>query len=341
MNEPPSPRANPALVGQDAPARALRDAALGGRPHHAWLLSGPMGVGKATLAWRFSRWLLADRPEAPPGEVPLFVPPGHPVFSRVAAGSHADVRLLAAAVAEGKKKVQIGVEEARALPRFLAMTPAEGGWRVVILDDADRLHPAAANAILKTLEEPPPRTVLMLLSDAPARLLPTVRSRCRSLALRPLAEESVRGIVAGWWPSMPAEEAAQLAAISRGSPGRALLMAAGDGLALAREVEAVLRALPRPDAREMHAVAERIASKRDGSALLGFVELLRDAIAAGLREAARGGPAPPWLAAHPPEAWAATWGELGRVVDRTELLNLDRKQTVLGALRGLGNDPRL
>ena len=273
-------------------------------------------------------------PEVSAGQAPLYLAPSHPVFARVAAGTHADIRLLAPSVAEGKKKNQIGVEEARALPRFLTMTPAEGGWRVVILDEADRMHPSAANALLKTLEEPPPRTALLLLSDAPARLLPTVRSRCRTLPLRALERADMTRVLAGWWPSMSGEDQATLIRIAHGSPGRALRMAEGDGLALAREVDGVLAAMARPDHREWHAVAERIASKRDGSAFLGFMELLRDAIADALREDARGTP-PPWLSRRPAAAWAASWGELGRISDRTEQVNLDRKQSVLEVLAEL------
>lgn len=345
---PPEPRANPDLFGQNAAAAALRDAALGGRPHHAWLITGPEGVGKETLAFRYARWLLAGMPDAAVGQVPLHLDARHPVFSRVASGGHADLKPLAPTVPEGKVRVQIGVDEVRAVPRFLSLTSAEGGWRVVIVDHADWMIGAAQNAVLKTLEEPPPRATLLLLSDAPDRLLPTIRSRCRRLSLPPLQGPDLRGLIARWFSAMPGEEREALARAARGSPGRALRLAEGDGLALARDVEGFLASLPVPDPRGLHALADRIAAKRDGSAFAGFAAMLRDALADAVAGAARGAgrgggaaPSPPaWLAARPLDEWARLWAELGEVAARTDGLNLDRKEAILGALRGMAGAGR-
>ena len=336
MSLPPEPRANPELIGQDEAALALRDAAQGGRPHHAWLLAGPEGVGKATLAYRYARWLLAGGPEGAP---PLALDPSHPVFARVANGSHADLRLLAPEVAEGKVKRQISVEEARTVPRFLAMTPAEGGWRVVIVDEAASLAGEAQNALLKTLEEPPARAVLLLVTDAPDRLLPTVRSRCRRLDLPPLDRPRLDGMLARWLPEMPEAERGRLGGMAAGSPGRALRLAEGDALALHEEVAAFLRSLPRPEPRGLHALADRLAAKRDGSAFVTFVALLRDALAQALRQAGRGGEAPPWLASRSLAEWAGLWDMLGRLANETETLFLDRKQAVLVGLGALAVPP--
>ncbi|MFC0410554.1 DNA polymerase III subunit delta' [Roseomonas elaeocarpi] len=334
MSQPPEPRANPELVGQEGAALALRDATGAGRPHHAWLLAGPQGVGKATLAFRYARWLLAGAPEA---RVPLELAPADPVFSRVANGAHADLRTLSPEVAEGKVKRQISVDEARAVPRFLSMTPAEGGWRVVVVDEAHALNTEAQNALLKTLEEPPARAVLLLATEAPDRLLPTVRSRCRRLDLVPLTDEAMDPLLARWWPEMPEAERATLRTMAAGSPGRALRLVEGEALALQAEVEAFLNSLPNPSPRGLHGLADRLAAKRDGSSFTTFLALLRAAIAGAIRQAGRGGPAPAWLGARPLADWATLWDTLGRTADETEALNLDRKQAILvglGALAG-------
>ncbi|WP_424140321.1 DNA polymerase III subunit delta' [Roseomonas chloroacetimidivorans] len=336
MNLPPEPRANPSLFGHDHAASALRDAALSGRMHHGWMLTGPAGVGKATLAWRYARWMLARMPrEVPPGEAPLFVPPGDPLFARVAAGAHADLRALVPSTGEKGKKVIIRVEEVRELTRFLAMTPAEGGWRVVVIEALEAMNEQAQNALLKTLEEPPPRAVLVLTSSAPDRLLPTIRSRVRRMDLFPLEQAEMDGVLARWLPDMEPGDRDALARMAAGSPGRALALVEGEGLAMAREVEGFLARLPRPDPRELHALADRLASKRDGTAFVTFFTLLRDSIAAALRRAGRGEGAPPWLAGRGLAEWAGLWDMLGRLADETETLNLDRKQAVLTGLSRL------
>ena len=330
MSSPPEPMANPELVGHDAAAGQLRDASRGGRPHHGWLVAGPAGVGKATLAWRYARWVMAGMPGG--AGTPLRVAPEDPVFRRVAAGAHADVRGITPGLGEKGKKVIIRVEDVREVPRFLSMTPAEGGWRVVVVEDADGMNEPAQNALLKTLEEPPARAVLLLTTSAPDRLLPTIRSRVRRLDLFPLDAAAMGGLLGAWLPEMGEGDRASLATLSGGCPGRALTLAEGEGLELARDVAAFLDSLPRPDARGLHALADRIAGKRDGTVLLTFFDLLRDALARALRAAGRGQGAPGWLSFRGLSEWAAVWEALGRIADDTELLNLDRKGAVLAGL---------
>ncbi|RKK04270.1 DNA polymerase III subunit delta' [Pseudoroseomonas wenyumeiae] len=334
MSPPPEPRANPDLFGHDHAAQALADAAASDRLHHAWLLTGPRGVGKATLAFRFARWLLAGRP---PGSPPLFLPPSDPTFRRVAAAGHADLRSLAPNAGERGVKMMIRVDEVRQVPRFLSLTAAEGGWRIVLVEQAEAMNAEAQNALLKTLEEPPPRALLLLTTAAPDRLLPTIRSRCRRVDLFPLAAPQMEQVLNNWLPDLDAGQRASLARISDGAPGRALELAEGEGLALQAEVDGFLRSLPHPDPRALHQLSDRLAAKRDGSALVMFFDLLRSTLATAVREAARGGTAAPYLAARPLADWASLWDTLGRLADETETLNLDRKQAVLNGLSRLAS----
>ncbi len=337
VSPPPAPRANPDLVGHDDPARTLEEAARAGRLHHAWLIAGPPGVGKATLAYRFARWLLAGLPPAVPGRPPLEVAETDPTFRRVASGAHADLFTLAPSLGDkGGKKEVLRADEARAALRFMAMTAAEGGWRAVVIENLEQSErEVVQNILLKTLEEPPPRTVQLLVTSAPDRLLPTIRSRCRRLDLFPLPDASMESLLARWLPEFSGPDRAGLVRIADGCPGTALALAEGEGLALQGMVEEVLAGLPKLDPRRLHVIADGIAGRRDAQALPVFLALLRRALAAGLREAGRGGNAPLWLAGRSLADWATVWDKLGRLADETERLNLDRKQAVLTGLSWL------
>ena len=320
---PPEPRANPHLFGHEGAEAALAGAARAGRLAHAWLVTGPPGIGKATLCWRFARWLLAGMP---PG-AGLAVEPDHPAFRRVAAGAHPDALLLAPTEEAGKRRI-IKVEEAREARRFLTLTAAEGGWRAVIVDHADTLATEGANAILKTLEEPPPRTVLLLATAAPGRLLPTIRSRCRRLDLAPLDAAAMRAALAALAPEADAQ---RLIPLADGAPGQALALAQGEGVELAALAQATLDGLARSGGKEAHALADRVAG-RDAMAFAPFFAALDRAAAASLRQAARGGTPPAWLAGRPLAAGVEALGELRRLAEEAERLALDRRQAVLVAL---------
>ena len=184
------PRENLAFVGHEAAEAELAEALTGARLHHAWLITGPKGIGKATLAYRFARRLLGAGHSGPR---PFDVEPNDPIVRKIAAKSHPDLRVLRRALNErgDRYKRDISADDARAIGAFFSMKSASGGWRVAIVDAVDDLNRHAANALLKTLEEPPARAMLLLVCHSPGAALATIRSRCRRLALRPLSDEQV------------------------------------------------------------------------------------------------------------------------------------------------------
>jgi DNA polymerase-3 subunit delta' len=327
----PEPRANPILLGHEQAEATLIEALRAGRMHHAWLITGPDGVGKATLAYRFARRLLAGMPE---GDT-LALDSAHPVFRRVAAGSHADLLTVERAYDEKRKRMrtQIAVDDVRRISNFMSLTPAEGGWRVVVVDGAEELNQASANALLKVLEEPPPRAVLLLICTAPGRLLPTIRSRCRRLRLDPLGSEAMDQLLASYLPDLATNERGRLATVAEGSPGRALMLAEEEGLAIAGLVDGVLAELSALKPARAYAVADTVA--RGENAFSNFMDLLRAGIASAVRDVVRGRADPEQsrlVALRPLDAWGDVWHGLTRLQDETERFALDKRQAIVAGL---------
>ncbi|MBV8911957.1 MAG: DNA polymerase III subunit delta' [Acetobacteraceae bacterium] len=314
------PRENPDLFGHEGAETIVAEAIAGGRLHHAWLISGKEGIGKATLAYRFARRLLTTVGE--PND------PANPVFRRVARGTHADLLTVEREWDEKRKRqrTEIVVDDARDIAAFLRLTPAEGGWRVVVVDGAEHLNRNAANALLKVLEEPPARAVLLLTCAAPGRLLPTIRSRCRRLALLPLAAADMGRVLAR---VLPEQDAASLIPIAGGSPGRAALLAAEGGVAMAGLVEEVLRAAPNLPVTRAYEIADRVGRTEGGYST--FMDLLRDRLGSAVREAARGG-CDPLMRVRPLEDWGEVWHALGRLQDETERANLEKRHAIVAGL---------
>lgn len=326
------PRANPELIGHEGAELALRRLFDSGRLPHSLLLSGPRGIGKATLAFRFARFVLAQG--ADEGASPalfgdaaagLAIAPESGPFRRVAAGGHADLLTVERAYDPRRRRLrsEIVVDDAREIAAFLRLTPAEGGWRVVIVDGADEMNRNAANALLKILEEPPRRSVLLLVAHSPGRLLPTIRSRCRRLPLSPLPDLTVRRLLARYRPDLPAPQAETLIALAGGSIGRALDLAAAGGVELQATVSKLLAGVD--DIAGLHGFADRLARGEAEDAYRAVEELIAFNLAQRAAATARSGN--PKLAAR----WAALREEIGQSFARTDALNLDRKQTVLGA----------
>ena len=263
----PHPRETEALFGQSDAETALLDAIQSGRLHHAWLLTGPKGIGKATLAWRAARFLLSRPVEddaelfgAPPPET-LDVDPDHPVARRIAALSEPGLMAIRRPWDADRKrfKAQITVDEIRRLNGFFGLSAAGGGYRVVIIDSADEMNTAAANALLKVLEEPPKDAILFLISHRPARLRPTIRSRCREVRLKPMSAEDLAAAIEQAGGS--AEGSATFYALSQGSVGEALRMSALDGPNIYAAIIDLISGAPRMDRQKAIALAEKSAQR--------------------------------------------------------------------------------
>lgn len=355
----PHPRETQRLIGQSAAETTLLDAIQGGRMHHAWLLTGPKGVGKATLAWRAARFLMARPPEgdaglfgAPPPAEALDVDPGHPVARRVMALSEPGLLAIRRPWDEDRKrfKTQITVEEIRRLNGFFGLSAAEGGHRVVIVDSADEMNTAAANALLKVLEEPPKGAILFLVSHRPARLLPTIRSRCRELRLAPLAGPDLSEAVVQAGGAASDTEA--LAELSGGSVGEALRLAAFDGPGLYTELIDLIGTAPRMDRPRASTLADKAAQRGAEERLDLTLRLLDTALA---RLARTGAGQPPAHSASADEAaifarlspdlaaaqgWAALSRELGDRLAHGRAVNIDPSTLLLDALLRINETAR-
>ncbi len=359
VRESPPPRANPRLAGHEAAEEALARAFASGRLPHAWLVCGPRGVGKATLAYRFARHVLAGGGGAAAGggegEGALYLDPAHPVFRRTAASGHADLLTVERTVDPRRKtgavRSQIVVDDARRVGSFFALTAAEGGWRVAVVDAADEMNRNAANAVLKIVEEPPPRGLLLLVAHVPGRVPATLRSRCRRLVLAPLPAERVDALLAAARPDLGAEDRALLAALSDGAPGAALELADNGGLEIYREAVGLIAAAPGIDVAAAHAFADKLA-RRGAEASFRLAMRLTARWIARLATAGARGRAPDTalpgeeaaarrlLDAAPPARWAELWEKVRELARGADLVNLDRKQVVLGALLALDSAAR-
>jgi DNA polymerase III subunit delta' len=273
------------IVGQDRAVEQFASAWATRRLHHAWLLAGPKGVGKATFAVAAARRVLADAAGPPFEAAGIETPDDHPIVKLVEAGSHPDMRWLERLPKEKGEGIarDISVEQVRGLGEFMGMTAALSPWRVAVIDTVDELAAAGANALLKMLEEPPPNTLFFLVSHAPGRLLPTIRSRCRRIDFQPLPDDAMASILEAHAPGMSEAERRRVIAMSFGSAARALAFAE---LGLAKLEDAALAILRQGDptnARRSELALE-LGKKGSADRYAAFLDLAPSLIAREARQ---------------------------------------------------------
>lgn len=343
----PHPRETAQLFGHEAAQDELRRNFARGHMHHAWLICGGIGIGKATLAYRLARYALANPDERDEGR--LDVVPASAAARQVRVLSHPGLLVLRRPYDPRSKKIMsvITVDEVRRLKSFLGLTAGDEAWRVVIVDSADELNPNAANAILKSLEEPPPRTLFVLISSEPGALLPTVRSRCRRVDLSPLGSADLHDAAQAALDAagIEAPEAAQwsrVQSLAEGSVRRALQLVTAGGLESYEGISRILAALPRVDWPAAHALADTLAASGSEQRFDAFIDLLLDTLGRLGRSRAQAGPASAdaapgtrLITADGLPDWAEMWAALLRERTETDLLNLDRKAFLLRILNRL------
>jgi DNA polymerase-3 subunit delta' len=336
-DEPPSPRATAVLFGHVEAEGALLEAYRGARMPHAWLIGGPPGIGKATLAYRMARFVFAH-PEPGAPEVrkaqTLALPTDHPVMRRVAAQAQPDLLILERVINEktGKLFQDIRVDDVRRSVPFFGSTAEEGGWRIAIVDSVDELNASGENALLKILEEPPRRALLLLVSHAPGRVLPTIRSRCRVLTLRPLSTVDTAAAAATALGRDSAEPEIRAAAeAADGSVARALMLLEGPALALRQRVLDLLGQLPNPDRRALHALSDALAGT-EAQTLRAFLDTVNAWMAARLSNAVQD---------KSRNAQVATaWQKINDAAQETDEYNLDRRPLVFAVFGWLAEAAR-
>jgi DNA polymerase III subunit delta' len=330
-------RETDAFYGHADAERILLGGYQSGRVPHAWLIAGEPGIGKATLAYRFARFVLANpdpRATAVQSATSLAVDPANAVARRIAAQAQGGLLVLERVVNEqtGKLYTVIRVDDVRRTISFFGSTAGESGWRIAIVDSVDDLQREGANALLKVLEEPPQRALLLLVSHAPGRELPTLRSRCRRLLLRPLSDADVtRAVAAASGRDEGDAELQAAAAASGGSVARALALLDGQALALRRRVLDLMAQLPDPDPGALHALGDALSGS-DPRTLATFMDLVNGWLAARLEGGTQEKPRMLRV--------AQAWDAVNAAARDVETYNLERKPLVFAVFGALAEAAR-
>jgi len=341
------PEQQASWLGRTGPEETLLRAYAGGRMHHAWILAGPRGIGKATLAFRLARYILAHpEPTAAMADGrSLAIDADARTFRQVAAGAHPNLLVLRRPWDEKTKRyrTQLLVDEIRRIQSFFGSTAGEDGWRICIVDSADDLNPNAANALLKTLEEPPAKSLFLLVASRPGKLLPTIRSRCRRLDLAPLDADVIAGALAEANPDAPQDDIRLAAILGNGSLRTAIQVLEGEGVETFRAFQNLASNLPEVDYAGVHALADRVSGRANEEAFAGFMEGLEGWLSRRVRGQPEpdGGRISDQTAAASLAAWADVWEKAADSAFQAEEYNLDRKPVVLQIFMALARTARM
>ncbi len=327
------PRETVELFGHEGPEAAFLAAYRSGRMPHAWILGGPEGIGKATFAYRAARFVLAHPDPAAPAvqaATSLAVPAEHPVARKVASQSHGGLFVLRRQWNADKKTMptQIPVELVRKALDFFGSTAAVPGWRVCIVDSAEDLNTNGANALLKTLEEPPSRSLFLVVSHLPGRIMPTIRSRARAVAMRPLRPDQVVGAARAAGSTVDDAILGEAAQLGEGSVRRSLGLTDEDTLAVVRHIRVALARLPAIDWIDAHAIAEGLAGRANDADFEAVVETMFGWLSEQAHQAAGEGAAR--LA-----PLAEVWDKVARALREAKGFNLDRRALILSLFTDL------
>ncbi|MDI2090345.1 DNA polymerase III subunit delta' [Commensalibacter oyaizuii] len=310
--KPMLPRENNHLWGHQKEYAYFKQAVAQNKLHHAWLISGEEGIGKATFVYHLIRLILGTDDKA---------------ISRIKAGSHADLLVIGRRFDDKKNRLraEILIEDIRSVAEFLRLTPAEGGWRVVVIEDADKMNRNAANSLLKLLEEPPQAALLFLITTHPNRLLPTILSRCRKMPLHGLSDQEMIAGLSVLSPNLPFIEQQTAIDLADGSLGKALQLLESGYLNIKDIIDTLLN---NPiTGKEIYAQVEMILQKENGFSL--FLNLLTDAISDRIRHAVREGKTQFGNPSRTIPQWIDLWQKLLKWHKDTESFNLDKKQTLI------------
>lgn len=339
-----APKDNPYLAGHEDMEKMFLDAWKNNSLHQSWLVSGAKGIGKATFCYRIARFLLNADEKQRQNYTSLEVSPESLAFKQISNGSHPDFKLLergylkterqkiVKAIKDGnymtdedlselKKSSVITVDDVRTVNEFLSKKSADGCWRVVLIDSVDEMNTSSANAVLKILEEPPHKTLMLLVSHNPARLLPTIRSRCAKVELKPLKDNIVASLLRRYRPQTSEDMVKKTTAIAGGSIGKAIAYIDGGAVQYYEKIYALATAGKNFKTAEMLKFCDEAAATEENYGL--FKEL----VLKFLSEQAR--------SLNKVEESAKAFDKAVRTFLETESLNLDKRQAVMNIMVGI------
>jgi DNA polymerase III subunit delta' len=333
------PHETQVLLGHERAADDFMHTLIGERAHHAWLIHGPEGIGKTTFAYHIAHHILSGGQQKI-GKLDAKLP----AYKLVTGQTHPDLRVITRPIDEktGIKKNEIPVESIRGLNEFFHLTSAYNNWRVAIIADAECLSRSAANALLKILEEPPQRAMIIMTAISAGQLLPTLRSRCRKLALFALSDKHMHELIKKDYPQIGLDDAALIVRLAEGSFGRAAALIDHDGQELYASLIGHLAAMPKLNLAAIQSFADQVARKSElarfdlvAGFLLGWLQSLVLCAATGQADDSPGSNAQllrRFAAWQPLEHWLKVWDKVRQMLAAGEGAHLDRKLVLVNSI---------